>query len=83
MPKRAYSEFEPIILKAREWPVVRLAKERVGFIREVTEDSYNKIISQYKDKESLREEIETTLFREKLRIKRNPWRVDPPDEKVF
>lgn len=31
----------------------------------------------------LKEELETTMYREKLRIKQNPWAVDPDDEKDF
>ena len=62
---------------------MQLAKHRSEFIEEVTEESYSKILKVYPDKSSLREEIETTLFREKLRIKRNPWKVDPKDEKSF
>ncbi len=31
----------------------------------------------------LKEELETTLYREKLRIKQNPWAVDPDDEYDF
>lgn len=34
-------------------------------------------------REALIEEIETTLFREKLRVKRNPWAVDPEDDAKF
>lgn len=83
MAKRAYKEFHPIISKPREWPVVRLARQRNEFIEEVTQESFNKVLEMCPDKASLREEIETTLFREKLRIKRNHWKVDPADEQTF
>jgi glycerol-3-phosphate O-acyltransferase len=83
MAKRGYRLYEPLLPKSKEWPVVLLARQRSEFIAEVTEDSYEKTLSTYPDKASLREEIETTLFREKQRIKRNPWKVDPPDEKSF
>jgi len=29
------------------------------------------------------EELETTLYRERMRVKRNPWKVDPKDEGPF
>ena len=29
------------------------------------------------------EELETTVYKEKLRIQKNPWRADPPDEEDF
>ena len=66
-----------------EWPVVALSRNRAEFIKEVTEESIRRIKANNKSREALIEEIETTLFREKLRIKRNPWAVDPPDEAAF
>ena len=66
-----------------EWPVVALSRNRAAFTKEVTEESIRRIKLNNKSREALIEEIETTLFREKLRIKRNPWAVDPPDETAF
>lgn len=66
-----------------EWPVVELSRNRSEFIREVAEESIKRIKANNKSRDALIEEIETTLFREKLRIKRNPWAVDPPDESAF
>jgi len=66
-----------------EWPVVTLSQNRAAFVEEVAEESIERIKKITKTRESLIEEIETTLFREKLRIKRNPWAVDPEDEGQF
>lgn len=66
-----------------EWPVVALSRNRAAFTKEVAEESIRRIKLNNKSREALIEEIETTLFREKLRIKRNPWAVDPPDEAAF
>lgn len=66
-----------------EWPVVALSRNRPAFTKEVAEESIRRIKLNNKSREALIEEIETTLFREKLRIKRNPWAVDPPDEAAF
>ncbi|WP_420318120.1 1-acyl-sn-glycerol-3-phosphate acyltransferase [Ekhidna sp.] len=76
--KVRYSE---IIPDKSEWPIVKLSRDRKEFTEEVTEDTYNHLTG-FKNG-SLREEIETTIHREKLRMKANPWRVDPPDEKVY
>ncbi|NQZ75154.1 MAG: 1-acyl-sn-glycerol-3-phosphate acyltransferase [Ekhidna sp.] len=76
--KISYSE---IIPNKNEWPIVKLSKNRKEFIDEVTSDTYNHLLGN--KKASLREDIETTIHREKLRMKANPWRVDPPDEKVY
>jgi len=81
--KGAYKEYEPIIRKAKEWPVYLLSKHREEFIQEVAEIAFQQVLHLRSGKAALREEIETTMFREKLRIKRNPWKVDPEDEKDF
>ncbi len=66
-----------------EWPVVELSRNRPAFIQDVITESIKRIKEQNKSRDGIIEEIETTLFREKLRIKRNPWAVDPADEAVF
>ena len=66
-----------------EWPVVVLSRNREEFVREVAKQSIIRIKATTPNRAALIEEIETTLFREKLRIKRNPWAVDPEDESDF
>ncbi len=78
-PKRKYP---PILPRTKHWPIVQLAKNRKQFVSEVAEESIARINS-LTNKKSLKEELETTVYREKMRIKRNPWRVDPRDEKSF
>lgn len=76
--KVRYSEILP---NKNDWPIVRLSKNRKEFIEEVTNDVYHYILRNKKG--SVREEIEMTIHREKMRMKANPWRVDPPDERVY
>ena len=66
-----------------EWPVVALSRNREAFVKEVAEESIKRIKELAPTNEALIEEIETTVFREKLRIKRNPWAVDPDDDASF
>ncbi|MEM8895176.1 MAG: 1-acyl-sn-glycerol-3-phosphate acyltransferase, partial [Bacteroidota bacterium] len=77
--KRKYPSILP---RTKHWPIVQLAKNRKEFIAEVTQESIERV-SSMTTKRSLKEELETTVYREKMRIKRNPWRVDPRDEKPF
>ncbi|MEM9324658.1 MAG: 1-acyl-sn-glycerol-3-phosphate acyltransferase [Bacteroidota bacterium] len=77
--KVKYSELIP---RTSEWPIYRLSRNRDAFIKEVIADSVDNFQSLRKGR-SLREELETTVYREKLRMKANPWRVDPKDEKEF
>ena len=66
-----------------EWPVVTMSKNRSEFIKGIANESIAKVKAITKNREALIEELETTLFREKQRVKRNPWAVDPEDEKEF
>ena len=64
--------------------MVRLARERKEFVKKVASQAEERILDLIgKNPEILKEELETTLYREKLRIKQNPWDVDPDDEGPF
>ncbi|MEM7106886.1 MAG: 1-acyl-sn-glycerol-3-phosphate acyltransferase [Bacteroidota bacterium] len=74
--------YKPILAGTHDWPVVRLSNNRKQFIEQISEETFQKLI-QNKRKHGLREELETTLYLEKLRIKKNPWAVDPEDDHSF
>ena len=75
---------DPILPSKEEWPVVRLSRLRRDFVKRVAESSKAAILEITGNNLSLlKEELETTLYREKLRIKQNPWAVDPDDEEDF
>lgn len=63
--------------------MVRLAKNRKEFMERVIEESFIRIKKLRPNLNSLVEELELTRYREKLRYKTNPWKVDPDDEVIF
>ncbi len=77
--KPRYSEIVP---SPKDWPIVRLSKKRKEFIDSVSDSSFNAILERTSSG-TLKEELEITVYKEKLRMKANPWRVDPDDEKPF
>lgn len=79
-PKKKY---EPILPGPKEWPVVLLSKNRKRFIHEVTEETVSHIKKITGNYNALKEELEQTRYKEKLRISQNPWKVDPEDELTF
>lgn len=79
----AYKQYDPILPGPEDWPVVQLARNRKAFIDEVIEDSFKRIKKSRSTTDMLREEIEITMFKERLRVKENPWKVDPEDETLF
>lgn len=77
-------QYEHILPKKDEWPVVKLSKNRKEVVRHVAEEAKKAVLEITGESVDLiKEELETTLYREKLRIKQNPWAVDPDDEKEF
>lgn len=81
--KSGQKTYKPILAGTKDWPVVRLSNNRKQFIEHVANYSFEKIIESNKGKNNLREEIQTTLHRELLRIRKNPWKVDPEDDETF
>lgn len=77
-------QYEPILPQKDEWPVVKLSKNRKDFVKKVAEASKKSVLEiTGNNTDLLKEELETTLYREKLRIKQNPWAVDPDDDSDF
>jgi len=75
--------YEPILPGPEDWPVVRLSRNRKEFVEEVIQESFQRIKKLRRTPDMLREEIEITMFKERLRVKENPWKVDPDDELLF
>jgi len=75
--------YEPILPTRKHWPVVQLSRQQEKFVNEVIEKSIEKLLEGASDPEKLIDELETTLYRERLRIRQNPWAVDPDDEEEF
>ncbi len=76
-------KYEPILPKRKEWPVVQLSRQRKQFIHEVAQNSISKLQEVAPAVDLLVDELETTLYKEKYRIKENPWVVDPDDDYAF
>jgi len=76
-------KYEHILSEGEVWPVVRMARNRVEFMDSVIDESYNRLKKLRPNLNALIDELELTRYREKLRYKSNPWKVDPDDEIPF
>lgn len=81
--KKTSNGYTPILPKRKQWPVVQLSRHQKQFIEAVIQASIHRIKEEAPDLASLIDVLETTLYQERLRIRENPWAVDPPDEEVF
>ncbi len=77
------TKYKPILPSHSEWPIVKLSKNMQAFIEKVSVDSFEKIKNIKNDEQKLIEELERTRYREKLRVQKMPWSVDPEDDYSF
>ncbi len=77
------TKYTSIHLSHSEWPIVKLSQSMDAFIDKVSHDSFQKIKAIKNDDQKLIEELERTRYREKLRIQKMPWSVDPDDDYEF
>jgi glycerol-3-phosphate O-acyltransferase len=81
--KNKNKKYEPILESIPDWPVYKLSKNRKEFIDEVAQKAFQRIKEIRPSTRQLLDELETTVYREQQRMKRNRWRADPPDESRF
>ncbi|MCI0750648.1 MAG: 1-acyl-sn-glycerol-3-phosphate acyltransferase [Flammeovirgaceae bacterium] len=81
--KNKNKRYKPILQGIPDWPVYRLSKNRKEFLDEVAQKSFYRIKQLRPTRKQLLDELEATVYREQQRMKRNRWRVDPPDESKF
>ncbi|WP_053405342.1 1-acyl-sn-glycerol-3-phosphate acyltransferase [Persicobacter sp. CCB-QB2] len=77
------SNYQPIEGDLSRWPVVKMARNRKAFVKAVADESLERLLENRRSSAALIEELETTVFKERLRIKQNPWDVDPEDDRKF
>ena len=76
-------KYLPILSGSEEWPVVQMAKDRKNFIDDVINESFKRLKELRTGENELIEELEKTRYRENMRCKTNPWKVDPEDDLDF
>ncbi|GIV31304.1 MAG: hypothetical protein KatS3mg029_0655 [Saprospiraceae bacterium] len=64
-----------------DWPIYKLHADRKRFIEEIDEHTFNKISEQYGSQ--LADVIAKTVYLERIRMKEDPWKVDPPNDPAF
>ena len=73
------SVFPHIIPEITEWPIHKLHNDREGFVKGLNAYAKDRLLSN--TKMTKLELLEKTIYLEKIRVKNNPWRVDPADDK--
>ena len=79
--RSSYFKNPPIEPDIHKWPVYKLSQDRDYFIRQLRTFVFNRMTEN--GTRSVRAVLERALYMERTRIHENPWKVDPPDERVF
>ncbi|MFY8010463.1 MAG: 1-acyl-sn-glycerol-3-phosphate acyltransferase [Saprospiraceae bacterium] len=73
--------YPPILPDINDWPIFKLSEDRRSFTEELEHFTLDKM--EHFHKENLTDLIAETIYLEKIRIKEEPWKVDPPNERQF
>ena len=65
----------------KDWPIHRMHQERRRFVEELENFTYDQLVEEYGD--DLGDLVAKALYTERIRMKEEPWRIDPPDERAF
>ena len=74
---------EPVISNIKDWPIAKLARHQDEIIEDVSEESNKHLQQTSQHTGGIRDLIAKALYLERIRIKNEPWDVDPEDENEF
>lgn len=81
MNKERTQPYPHVIPDIKDWPIFLLHQRRKQFVREIEEFALERILQKYG--ETLGDTLAKTVYMERIRIKEEPWKIDPQDERVF
>jgi glycerol-3-phosphate O-acyltransferase len=64
-----------------QWPIYKLLDDRKNLIEEIDEYTFHRVVKLHEGE--LEDVIAKTVYQERIRIKEEPWKVDPPQDRVF
>jgi glycerol-3-phosphate O-acyltransferase len=73
--------YPQIYEEIEEWPIFKMHKDRQGFVTALNDYTYKELMKVHGDE--LDNLIARTIYLEQIRIKENPWKVDPANDTIF
>lgn len=74
-------EYPHVIPDIEQWPIYLLHQGRKQLVEDINDFTFDRLQTTYSNK--LDDLLAKTLYKELIRIKEEPWKVDPPKEKQF
>ncbi|GAB5550885.1 MAG: hypothetical protein Sapg2KO_04760 [Saprospiraceae bacterium] len=80
MSKYSVKTVHPHVMpNLEQWPVYQLSEDRRQFVQDLEDNTLEDLMGN--TTEQLSDIITETVYLERIRIKEEPWKVDPPKEK--
>ncbi len=73
--------YPPLLDDIESWPVHQLSEQRDAFIEQMDAFTFGRLMD--KTGGDLSDLLVKTLYQERERIRNEPWKVDPPDQRSF
>jgi len=64
-----------------QWPIYLLSEDRKNFVQEIEDFTLQRL--NRKSPKQVTDLISETIYLERIRMKEEPWKVDPPNERQF
>ena len=82
--RKKISERLPFVIpEIKEWPIYRLSQDKETFIKQIVETTMQNVLERFDTPEQLHNELKNVLYQEKIRLTKEPWKSDKPEEKIF
>jgi len=72
---------EPLYPDMNDWPISKMGKNRAQFVKELEEMVFERIKARKGNR--IGRLLAQTIYKERIRVKEDPWKVDPKDDPVF
>ncbi len=72
---------KPLYEDLNDWPISKMGKNRAQFVKDLEEMVFQKIKARKGDQ--IGKLLAQTIYRERTRVKEDPWKVDKNDEAIF
>ncbi len=79
--KRPNNGYEHVIPNIEDWPIYQLSEDRRNFIKEIDDFTLSRFSKR--STANITDTLSKTIFKERIRMKEEPWKVDPPNERQF
>ncbi len=74
---------DSVIPKIKDWPINLIANKRDKILQETISETVLEFNKNHSTLSSLRDQLQKTLYLEHIRMRTEPWEVDPEDEREF